>query len=80
MHEQVFMCYDIRVFKKLKYSIVTNVTQMKCACESCLCIVSLAAAVLKDKQNYCSEACANGHPNGTGCGHTGCNCCATTQI
>jgi metallothionein len=53
---------------------MTNVTQMKCACNSCLCIVSLTDAVMKDNQAYCSENCANGHPNGEGCGHGGCGC------
>ncbi len=53
---------------------MTTVTQMKCACESCLCIVSLSDAIQKDNKAYCSEACANGHSAGQGCGHTGCNC------
>ncbi|HAT12752.1 MAG TPA: metallothionein [Microcoleaceae bacterium UBA11344] len=53
---------------------MTTVTQMKCACSSCLCIVSLSAAIEKGGQYYCSSACADGHPNGTGCGHTGCEC------
>jgi metallothionein len=52
----------------------TAVTQMKCACPSCLCIVNLADAVMMDDQPYCSEACAQGHPQGTGCGHSGCGC------
>lgn len=50
------------------------VTQMKCACEACLCIVSLTDAVQKEGRYYCGEACANGHPAGSGCGHTGCGC------
>ncbi|MBD1843255.1 metallothionein [Cyanobacteria bacterium FACHB-63] len=54
---------------------MTTVTQMKCACEPCLCIVSTDSAVQKDDKFYCSEACANGHPDGHGdCGHKGCNC------
>ncbi|MEB3280327.1 MAG: metallothionein [Lyngbya sp.] len=53
---------------------MTAVTQMKCACESCLCVVSLEKAIKKDGKPYCSEACANGHPKGSGCGHTGCTC------
>ncbi|WP_094676855.1 metallothionein [Hydrocoleum sp. CS-953] len=53
---------------------MTTVTQMKCACESCLCIVSIESAVKKNGQNYCSEACANNHPDGAGCGHEGCEC------
>ncbi|WP_448596695.1 metallothionein [Thermoleptolyngbya sp.] len=52
-----------------------TVTQMKCACESCLCIVSLEGAIQKDGKYYCSNACADGHPNGHGdCGHAGCGC------
>ncbi|MFM2303131.1 MAG: hypothetical protein RLZZ135_538 [Cyanobacteriota bacterium] len=53
---------------------MSTVTQMKCACEPCLCIVSLSDALVKDNQHYCSEACANGHPAGQGCGNTGCGC------
>lgn len=53
---------------------MTTVTQMKCACDSCLCVVSLNAAIKKNNKYYCGEACANGHPVGAGCGHTGCTC------
>ena len=31
-------------------------------------------AVKHDDRNYCSENCAKGHPEGKGCGHTGCAC------
>uniref|UniRef100_UPI0030DD6EB8 metallothionein n=2 Tax=Oculatella sp. LEGE 06141 TaxID=1828648 RepID=UPI0030DD6EB8 len=55
--------------------IMSTVTQMKCACDPCLCIVSTEDAVQKDGKYYCSETCAEGHPNGHGdCGHTGCTC------
>ncbi len=53
---------------------MTTVTQMKCACDPCLCVVSTDEAVIKDSKYYCSNACANGHLNGAGCGHTGCEC------
>ncbi len=54
---------------------MTAVTQMKCACDSCLCIVDISQAIQKNEQYYCSEGCASGHAAGTtGCGHTGCNC------
>jgi len=36
--------------------------------------VSTDSAVQKDGKYYCSDACANGHPNGVGCGHSGCEC------
>ncbi|MEL7026692.1 MAG: metallothionein [Pseudomonadota bacterium] len=51
-----------------------SVTQQKCACDDCLCIVDMNDAVKSEGQNYCSDACANGHPDGSGCGHTGCKC------
>jgi metallothionein len=52
-----------------------TVSQMKCACPSCLCIVSLSEAVTKGEKYYCSRECADGHPNGHGnCGHKGCDC------
>jgi hypothetical protein len=53
---------------------MTTVTQMKCACEPCLCVVNLSDAIEKDGKHYCSEACANGHQSGDGCGHAGCGC------
>ena len=53
---------------------MATVTSMKCACDGCRCIVSLSDAVMKNDKPYCSDACANGHPQGVGCGHTGCNC------
>jgi hypothetical protein len=55
-------------------NIMTTVTAMKCACESCLCIVSTEDAVEKDGKYYCGKACANGHANAEGCGHQGCGC------
>lgn len=53
---------------------MTSATQIKCACETCHCPVSETEAVQKDSKTYCSEACAQGHPDGKGCGHTGCDC------
>jgi metallothionein len=53
---------------------MTTVTQMKCACAPCRCVVSLTEAVMKDGKAYCGEACANGHPAGQGCGQTSCGC------
>ncbi|MCL1472774.1 metallothionein [Argonema antarcticum] len=53
---------------------MTTVTSMKCACEPCLCNISISDAVQKDGKYYCSDACANGHTDRTGCGHHGCGC------
>ena len=44
----------------MKAKPMTTVTQMKCACESCLCVVNLSDAVHKDEKYYCCEACARG--------------------
>ncbi|MEM0921608.1 MAG: metallothionein [Pseudomonadota bacterium] len=53
---------------------MTKVTMQKCACDSCVCIVEIDDAVKKQGKNYCSLACADGHPDGSGCGHAGCAC------
>lgn len=53
---------------------MTTATQLKCACETCSCAVSTDSAVEKDGKYYCCEACATGHPDGSGCGHPGCAC------
>jgi metallothionein len=66
-----------RVVDYLRCSIVAEATQTKCACNPCLCNVSLETAVLKDGKGYCSQACADGHPNGQVCGRSGCTCSAT---
>ena len=51
-----------------------EVTQQKCACSNCVCIVEIKSAIKKNEQNYCSNDCADGHPSGAGCGHAGCKC------
>lgn len=54
---------------------MVEVKQMKCACEKCLCVVSVSAGIKDDTGHlYCSEACAEGHKNTVGCGHLGCEC------
>jgi metallothionein len=53
---------------------MTTVTQMKCACNACLCIVNLSDALTKDGKAYCSEACATGHVSGDSCGQSACGC------
>lgn len=53
---------------------MVTVTQQKCACSDCVCIVNIDDAITKDDQNYCSDACANGHGAGSGCEHAGCDC------
>ena len=53
---------------------MVTVTQQKCACVDCVCIVNVNDAVKKDDRNYCSDACAEGHGSGPGCEHAGCVC------
>jgi|694.fasta_scaffold11387_12 hypothetical protein len=52
-----------------------EVTTMKCACEKCLCVISVEKSIkAQDGKYYCSESCSQGHPNKKGCDHNGCNC------
>lgn len=51
-----------------------TITEMKCACEPCICVVNLSDAISKEGKYYCSTACAEGHKNGVGCGCSGCEC------
>lgn len=44
-----------------------NVTEVKCACGTCVCVISIEGAVMKDGKAYCCEACANNHQNGEVC-------------
>ncbi|PSB03054.1 metallothionein [Merismopedia glauca CCAP 1448/3] len=53
---------------------MNTVTSMKCACESCLCVVNIGEAIAQNGKYYCSHNCADGHPKGESCGHDGCNC------
>ncbi|MDX1917587.1 MAG: metallothionein [Candidatus Caenarcaniphilales bacterium] len=52
-----------------------EVTQVKCACPNCLCVVSTDQAVKgNDGRFYCSESCSQGHKTDKGCHHHGCKC------
>ena len=67
--EQVFRYFIFNL-----EAIMTTINQMKCACDSCLCVVDVSTAIQKENQYYCSDACADGHASASGCGHAGCNC------
>jgi metallothionein len=68
-------CSYVMVMEKLSLvKAMATVTQMKCACDACVCVVAIEDAIKKDGKNYCSDACASGHPNGENCGHQGCDC------
>ncbi|MEN9233456.1 MAG: metallothionein [Gloeomargarita sp. DG02_4_bins_56] len=47
---------------------------VKCDCPPCICQVDPETAIRVGDKVYCSEACAQGHPQGAGCGHEGCPC------
>jgi metallothionein len=53
---------------------MTTTNLVKCSCNRCSCEVSLEAAIKKDDQYYCCQACADGHINGQECGMSNCNC------
>lgn len=53
---------------------MTVANAIKCACPSCVCVVTLSEAIEKGGQYFCSTGCADGHVQGTGCGHQGCEC------
>jgi metallothionein len=74
IYEYVFICYIKRGNRLKELSYMVSVKSMKCACNSCLCVVTLTEAIEKDGKYYCCDACANGHVNEKGCGHTGCSC------
>lgn len=52
----------------------TETQTVPCACEDCVCEVRVERAVTRGARHYCSEACADHHPDGAGCGHAGCGC------
>ena len=47
-------------------------SKQECACPDCKCMVE-EKGLHVDGKPYCSDACANGHVDGKGCGH-GCGC------
>ncbi len=51
-----------------------SVTLMKCACDTCLCVVSTEEAIENEGKYFCSKGCAEGHKTVKGCAHNGCGC------
>lgn len=51
-----------------------DVEMAKCACQDCVCVVSLSKAVTRDGKAYCCDECADGHKDHAGCEHAGCTC------
>ncbi|KQQ55652.1 hypothetical protein ASF84_09965 [Pseudomonas sp. Leaf127] len=45
-----------------------------CACPGCTCSVNAHAPVERDGKTWCSEACADHHPNGAPCPSDNCHC------
>ncbi|WP_114992000.1 conjugal transfer protein TrbI [Synechococcus sp. UW179A] len=52
-------------------------TVLICACPSCSCEAGGPPAVQRSGQSFCSDACANGHPNHEPC-HDGAGACGCT--
>ncbi|MGD1901607.1 MAG: metallothionein [Geitlerinemataceae cyanobacterium] len=56
---------------------MATVTQAACACAPCVCTVDPASAIQKNGKSYCSDACANNHPEGeSSCSQSSCGCCS----
>ncbi len=53
-------------------------TLERCSCPDCSCSVEPPNGVKKGDKWYCSVACAEGHPEGVGCGHSSCHCTGET--
>lgn len=51
-----------------------SVQAVKCACPDCVCVVRIDGAIERDGRLYCADSCAEGHADGSGCGHAGCRC------
>ncbi len=51
-----------------------TVTQVKCACVDCICVIDPSQGVQSDGRIYCDETCASHHEDETGCHHAGCTC------
>ncbi|MFQ3679461.1 MAG: metallothionein [Pseudanabaenaceae cyanobacterium] len=48
---------------------------VRCACaKGCVCTVLPGQGVVMEGQVYCSEACAQGHAEGSGCGCRASDC------
>lgn len=53
---------------------MSKVTQQKCACTDCVCVIAVTDAVTKGGKIYCSQACADGHPGHSACASESCGC------
>lgn len=47
--------------------------ESKCACPGCTCDAS-ESAISRDGLQFCSQACADQHPNGAPCPSGSCHC------
>lgn len=51
---------------------INTITQ--CACPDCECEVREGHHIEKNGNDYCSQACAEGHKSGEGCCENSCHC------
>jgi len=51
-----------------------DTSSSQCACSGCTCSCSADNAIERDGKRYCSQACADLHPNGQPCPSSSCHC------
>ena len=49
-------------------------SELRCGCPGCECEVSPERVFNHDGEAYCSQACAEQHPNGESCPSADCHC------
>lgn len=49
-------------------------SELKCGCPDCQCYVDPQQVFNRDGEAYCSQACADQHPNGEPCPAPDCHC------
>lgn len=55
-------------------------SELKCGCPDCQCDVDPQQVFNRDGEAYCSQACADQHPNGEPCPAPDCHCERSGQI
>jgi len=52
----------------------------QCACPECTCSVDVQNPIKRNGKLWCSDACADLHPNGLPCPDNNCHCEQSTQV
>jgi hypothetical protein len=72
MHHLRLFCTEWALPKK--ESVMTAAPNEQCACPGCKCIAEGESAIKRNGKTWCSDACADLHPNGTPCPSKNCHC------